>query len=340
MGTIYDVAKKAHVSSSTVSRVANGDPRISPATKERVERAMAELGYEPNLLARSLRRHSTQMIGLIVDRLTNPFVAELAQAITEELFAADYVLTLSSTERRVDRLLTQLDILARHSMDGILLATSTANRGAEVAAKCALLAERGIPVVAVGWEIPTLSAVLPDHAAAMSLAVDHLVSLGHTRLAFLTGSPDSYISSKRQEGFLSATKLHRSKLSQALVLPSAGNPQQVAALLSESVRAQGITGIVAASDFLASGALQAAYTLGWDVPGQLSVVGCDNTTLATLAVPPLTTIDISRESIARHAVHLMQEMLASPRTHRPPAVQFMPVTLVRRGSSSTAPQIN
>lgn len=332
MGSIYDVAKKARVSPSTVSRVVNGDARVRAETRQRVKQALAEVGYEPNLLARSLRRRSSQMIGLMVDTLANPFVAELAQAIADALTRAGYFLTLSSTERQSDRLLGHMDMFARRGVDGILLATSTGSHGAEVAARCAVLAQRGIPSVAVGWSVPTLSAVLPDHAAAMALAVGHLRELGHERLAFLAGPEASYISVQRQAGFLQA--IADGGAPEPVVIPTGGDPRRAAVLLAQTVEVNGITGIVAASDFLASGALQAAHGLGWTVPRDLSVVGCDNTALAAMAVPPLTTVDISRGLMAELAVRRLVGWLDG--TDRPPepVVETVPVQLVLRSSTA------
>lgn len=339
MGSIYDVAKKARVSPSTVSRVVNGDARVRAETRQRVNQALVEVGYEPNLLARSLRRRSSQMIGLMVDTLANPFVAELAQAIADALTQAGYFLTLSSTERQADRLLGQMDMFARRGVDGILLATSTGTHGAEVAARCAVLAERGIPSVAVGWAIPTLSAVLPDHASAMAMAVRHLRDLGHERLAFLAGPEASYISVQRQAGFFQAMADANSSRADPVVIPTGGDPARAATLLAQMVHSRHITAIVAASDFLASGALQAAHCLGWTVPRDLSVVGCDDTTLAALAVPPLTTVDISRTRMAQLAVRRLLGQLQAPTRHPDPVVDTVPVRLVVR-SSTCAPREN
>ncbi|SMC05780.1 transcriptional regulator, LacI family [Sulfobacillus thermosulfidooxidans DSM 9293] len=330
MSTMQDVAKRAHVSVTTVSRVLNGDSRVKADTRARVERVMAAMGYQPNLVARSLRRQSSHVIGLIVDTLDNPFTAELSQALTAHLSQAGYQLILADTERQSQHGPAMLRMLAQRGVDGILFAAGWDKDPEPLAVECGILQRNGIPTIIVGNILQSVPSIAVDHYGGTRKAVDYLYQLGHKHIAFISGAHETETSRLRRQGFIEATRTLG--IEQALVFSSYGSPKRASQIVRELVSSSPlITAIVAASDYVAIGVLHGLYNLGLNVPRDMSVFGFDNVKMSQFLCPALTTIDGEIDKLAHQAWTMIYELMQDPMAHNNPEV-LAPHVVVREST--------
>lgn len=324
--TIIDVARRANVSKSLVSLVMRGSPNVSPARREAVLRAASELGYRPNALARGMRGRS-YTIGILLSDLHNPFFAEVVDGVEEGLGSTEYRALLGSGGRDPDRELEAIQSMLDRQMDGlILISPSIPER--DIAATA-----RQAPTVLVGGRIedPALDYVVNDDHAGAALAVGHLADLGHERIAHVSGG-DGAGARDRQRGYQETMRL-RGLEKHIRVAPGsytdAGGYGGARRLLSESPQP---TAIFASNDLAAIGALTAVREAGLMVPGDVSIVGYDNTYLAALSHISLTTIDQPRLRMGALAVQLALQRIESGRAE--PRREVLMPTLVARSTSA------
>jgi LacI family transcriptional regulator len=324
--TITDVARAAGVSVATVSKVINGRYGVAASTNARVQSVISELGYESSLVARSLRSHRTNVIGILVAEF-EPFSAEILKGTSAAIAGTGYELLAYSGggtggtdvgwERR------SLSRLSGTLIDGAVLVTPTV---VEV--------HDGVPVVAIDPRrgpsgIPTVDS---DNFSGAKAATEHLLGYGHRRIAFLGGRPDLESSRLREEGFRSAMQAMGVEVDPALVRvggyrrESADRPAHE--LLEVAVRP---TAVFAANDMMALATIQAAADLGLRVPEDLSVVGFDDVPEPVRSTPPLTTVAQPIQQMGLEAIGLLIELMAGrdvPAEH----IQ-LPTRLVERGST-------
>ena len=325
--TIVDVAARAGVSTATVSRVLSGSGPALPATRERVLAAARELAYRPSGVARALKRAETRTIGLVVADITNPFFPEIARAVEAEAHRRGLGVLLLSTSEDADREAAMLDILVERRVDGIVLASGRAPR--RLARR---LADLPVPVVVVDADIRLagVATVGTAQRAGAALAAEHLLGLGHRRLAFVGAPPGQAASGPRRAGILDA--LRAAGLGpDALEVEGGdgrmdGGVQAVDRLIGSGSRA---TGIVAYNDLAAIGALRGLRRAGLRVPDDVSVVGFDDIEPASWTDPPLTTVRQPTDEMGRLAVDLL-----AGGSGRPERVTLEPMLVVR---ASTGP---
>lgn len=325
---LRDVAALAGVSEPTVSRVLNGKTGVAPATHSRVVAALGELGWT-DVVAPGAERHG--VIGVVTGEFSNPVFPALIDAISLNLALRDHLTTVAMTaqynseERCIDEFL-------RSGVDGIVL---LGGRHAETEGDLShyeQLIGDGVPLVFVNGrrtELP-VPHVLCDEEAGARRAVEHLLTLGHTRIGCLLGSPDYIPTSRMIEG-------HAHTLDKAGLAQTADDIITTAFTLEAGMAGarrfidQGYTAVCTANDLMALGAISAANAMGRSVPDEFSVVGYDGTALTGLTAPPLTTLRQPFEKMTRLVVEAMlSELDGSPR-YRDHYV-FEP-ELVSRGSS-------
>jgi len=333
--TQEDVARLAGVSRATVSYVINeqsgGNVRISDETRQRVWAAVKELGYQPNILARSLRSGETRTIGLIIPDCANPFFAEVARGIEDAAFEHGYNVVLCNSDGDLVKELRYLDVLASKQVDGILLVAAGAS-----AENLRALAARGIPVVVVDRELPDakVDSVLTDNERGGWLATHHLLSLGHTRISCIAGPSDVTPSAERVAGYRRALREVAVPVDEALIVRGdfqcESGHRAAAELLA---RRDPPTAIFACNDMMALGAVGMAASIGLKVPTDLSVVGFDDVRLASYSNPPLTTIVQPKYKMGWLAAEMLIERVRQPRL--PPRRHMLDTRLLVR--QSTAP---
>lgn len=310
---LQDAASRAGVSEATVSRVINGKAGVAASTKANVVRVLADLGYEPPSLRDVTRLGS---IGLIVPELDNPVFPAFAQAIESRLLASGYVSILgcaggagASEDDYVETFLAQ-------GVAGMIIVSG---RHADIGGDHAIYADLfdgGTPLVLVNGRVdsPPIPSVSSDDAAAAVTAYEHLQALGHEHIGFLTG-PICYVPVVRKmEGFRLAAK--RAGINKRAIDRRVAESMftvEGGALGAELLLDEGITGIVAASDMMALGAIRACRERGLDVPDDVSIVGYDDTELMRFTDPPLTTVRQPVQHIADHATSVLLAQITGQR---------------------------
>lgn len=307
--TIRDVAARAGVSKSLVSLVMQGSPRVSEESRGAVLAAAGELGYRPNAAARSLVRQRSGVIGCILADLHNPFFADVADGIEEAAVLAGYRALLSSGFLDPDREAVAVDTLLRLRVDGLIML------GMMMDVEEVFEAAHRVPTVLVGKRTDSahLDSVRDDDRAGAEAVVDHLVELGHRDIAHIhAGEAAGAIG--RREGYERAMRRHGLEARIRLIPGAFTETGGYSAMLDAVAAGDPPTAVFVANDFAAVGALDAIEEAGLAVPGDVSVVGYDNLSLAHLHRISLTTVDQPRAEMGRIAVRLLLERLSEGRT--------------------------
>jgi LacI family transcriptional regulator len=304
MTTMNDVARVAEVSIATVSHVINGTRFVSPERVDRVHAAMRELDYTPDATARSLRMGRTNTIGVVLPDNTNPFFAELARWIEEAGFDAGYTTILGNSGERPDRERQYVTTLLSKRVDGLILAPWRK----PTAAMAKVLRKAPIPIVVIDREdvLSSADSVRYDDQGGGRQAGEHLLELGHTRIAAIAGPPDPGHEPDRFEGFRGALADAGVELPERAVVRSdyhfAGGRAATAELLSREVS---FSALFAANDLMAAGAIRELTGHGLSVPGDVSVIGFDDAPLAEMTSPALTTVRQPVQEMGDKAVSLL-----------------------------------
>lgn len=334
--TLIDVAEDAGVSRATVSLVLRDSPLVAEETRARVQNSIRKLGYVYNRAAASLRTQRSLTVGLIISDISNPFFAELTLGIEAHLDESNYLALLSNTSEQTDKQDRILDTLQEQQADGVLLCPA---QGTNFEA-LKRLREWRLPFVLVVRYLPGIEAdyVGADNALGAKLAVEHLVKLGHRRIAFIGGAPDSSARRDRVSGYYHALQNYNLKIDDSLLITSpvtrTGGREAVLALLK---RPDPPTATLCYNDIVAFGVMLGLQSAG-HVPGKdFSVVGFDDIKEAALQHPPLTTVSISPRQIGKEAAQLLLERVANPAD---PARQIiLPPRLIIRESSRPHPDL-
>ena len=305
--TIYDVARLAGVSTATASRALNGTGQIAPATRDAIDAAVAQLGYHPNTAARSLVTRSTQTIALLLPDITNPFYAALVSGIQERALETGHTMLLCTTEGDPEREEQYLSLLRAKQVDGVLvdglvLPPETITR----------FVRDGLPIVCLDRDIDStlVPLVQVDNHLGARLATEHLLGLGHERIAHIAGARDLRISEDRIEGYRDAHRRAGAPVDPALLAVGSFTEQGGYDAARSLIASHAFTAVFAANDLSALGALSALAESGLRVPVDVSVVGFDDLRLARFTTPPLTTVHQPAGEIARHATTLLLELAA------------------------------
>ncbi|MEU1849871.1 LacI family DNA-binding transcriptional regulator [Streptomyces sp. NPDC019990] len=313
--TLEEVAARAGVGRGTVSRVINGSPRVSDATRAAVEAAVAELGYVPNTAARALAANRTDAIALVVPEpetrfFAEPYFSDMLKGVGAELSETQMQLLLifAGSDRERQRL---AQYLAAHRVDGVLLVSVHADDPLPD-----LLAQLEIPAVISGprSSAETLPSVDSDNYGGARQAVEHLLSRGRRRIAHITGRLDVYGAQRRVDGYRDALSDAGHKVDEALIeegdFTEEGGQRAMRALLQ---RHPGLDAIFAGSDVTAAGARQALREAGRRIPDDVALVGYDDSAIARHLDPPLTSVRQPIEEMGRRMIDLLLTEVADRR---------------------------
>ncbi|HXF61399.1 MAG TPA: LacI family DNA-binding transcriptional regulator [Caldilineaceae bacterium] len=330
MPTIYDVADAAGVSISTVSHVLNGTRRVSKQTEQRVLNAVKELNYRPNSLARALVRQETKTIALIIPDNVNPFYAEVARGVENLGFAAGYSVVLCNSDRSRAKEAVYLEMLTSKRVDGVILMTG------EPTTRLQSLLEGRIVAVVFDSDRTLLDAVLLDNYGGSARAVQHLLELGHRRIACIRGpgvaDGGSDLRVRAYHEMLSSAGL---PVDPALLREGDWTYQSGKAATDALLKLDDPpTAIFACNDNMAIGALAALHEHGVSVPAAVSVVGFDGITLTEYTVPPLTTVATSLVDLGQHMCRLLLDRINGQLPDTPQRITVGNRLLIR---GSTAP---
>jgi DNA-binding LacI/PurR family transcriptional regulator len=318
---------------ATVSRVVSGSPhRVSQETRSRVLAAVERLEYQPNLVARGLKKRITHTIGLIVPDISNPFFPAIARGIEDVANHAGLAVLLCNTDEDLDKERRYLTLLRERMVDGLIFATVGANTE-----HLRMLRRQHVPAVLIarapdGMEI---DAVLVDNHRGAREATEHLLRLGHQRIAFIGGPAAVSPVKERQAGYRDALGGAGIRVDPTLIADGPfradGGAMAVSELLRRGVR---FTAVVAGNDLMAIGAMEELRRRGRRLPEDVAIVGFDDITFASLVEPPLTTVAQPTYRMGSLAMERLLELIAGgPRGHRRLVLQ--PRLIVRRSCGSS-----
>ncbi|MFE0512574.1 LacI family DNA-binding transcriptional regulator [Streptomyces sp. NPDC058964] len=337
--TLEEVAARAGVGRGTVSRVINGSPRVSEATRAAVEAAVAELGYVPNTAARALAANRTDAIALVVPEpetrfFAEPYFSDMLRGVGAELSETEMQLLLifAGSDRERQRL---AQYLAAHRVDGVLLVSVHANDPLPD-----LLSQLEIPAVISGPRsaAETLTSVDSDNYGGARSAVEHLLARGRGTIAHITGRLDVYGAQRRVEGYRDALREAGHEVDEQLIEPGdfteEGGRRAMARLLE---RSPGLDAVFAGSDVMAAGARQVLREAGHRIPDDVALVGYDDSAIARHMDPPLTSVRQPIEEMGRAMLDLLLTEIADRRPAASRELErrhmVLPTELVVRTSS-------
>lgn len=329
MPTIRDVAREAGVSVTAASRALNGRGELSPEKRARVLEAAARLNFVPSAVARALVSGKTKTLGMVITDNASPVYADIVKGVEAAAKRAGFGILLCNSADSQDQALACLALFQAKQVDGVLLTPVQSDRR-----DIEFLQQAGIPHILLlrHFGDPDTDAVITDNVAGGRLATNHLIELGHTRIAHIAGPAHTSSAQGRLAGYLAALGEHGLASDPALIRHAPytieGGYQAALPLLSEPDRP---TAIFAANDLIAIGVMKAARELGLRIPDDLALVGGDNIELAEYLAVPLTTFRQPAWEIGAHGAELLLARLRGEREHAEQVV--LPTELIVRASS-------
>jgi DNA-binding LacI/PurR family transcriptional regulator len=328
-----DIAREAGVSTATVSRVINNFSYVSPENRERVLEAVRRHNYYPSAHARSLASGRSNLIGLVISDIANPFFPELVKGIEAAAYEQGYEVILADTNYDPRRLSNYVRRFIERGVQGVALMVSEFN-----SALLDELARCEVPVVFLdlGKPGPHLSNLTVNYQDGIEQAVAHLVQLGHTRIAYVGGPTELRSARRREMAFIRSYKKflgkdHEQSSRYEGDFKIEGGRKAGAALIADPRR---YTAVMVANDMMALGVVRAARAAKIAIPEELSIVGFDDIALAALAEPPLTTVSIPREVLGRKAMEALEATINHP--DRQGVEIAIPTSLMIRESTGPA----
>lgn len=328
---IKDIAQKLGVSPATVSRALGDNELVAKETRERIRDAARELGYRPNVSARNLRTRKSMAVLLVVRDIGNPFYLDILKGVDAAAREAGYSVLMGNTEDDPARETEYFDMLLDGHADGMILMTGKLPGEADLGKR--KLSQLPVVVALEIIEEAPFPRVQIDNVAAAREAVQHLIDLGHRRIAHICGPLPEILSARRREGYRAAMA------AAGLDIPE-GYEQRGDFLLHSGRRAchalfelaDPPTAVFTANDEMAFGAIHELRSMGRDVPNDVSIVGFDDVYLSQAFYPPLTTVSQPRTRIGRSAMTILLRMLSGGTGPREPLV--LPTTLEVRGTTA------
>lgn len=336
--TIYDIAKEAGVSPTTVSRVIAGHTNVSVNTRKMVQKVIDKYQFTPNSMAQGLLRKRSLTLGLILPGVRHPYYAEMFEGAYAEAQRQGYALILFCLPQGAPLHPAFMEEISRRRADGMILSGGVVERTPTRELIPMLQAlRRSMPLVTICPPVEDVDCIniYSDLTSSVRQSLYHLYNLGHRRIAFLGGSDESRSAGERERGFL----LEMEKLGLPTVYRhEAGHTAEtgqlaVLKLFSSLGGHKRPTALICINDLVALGALDQLHRMGLQVPGDIAVIGCDNHFFAAYTYPPLTTVDLHPAEHGRVAV----QQLVSAITEEPMVFsQLRPATLIVRESCGAA----
>lgn len=333
---IKEIAKRARVHHTTVSRVLNPKTRsmVSTEVATRILRIAADLNYKRNVFASGLRTNRSCTVGVVVPDLTNPVFPPIVRAAERTLSKAGYVTIIADADNRRESERAILGSMRSHHVDGLILATALLED--ELVKDCQ---RRNLPMVLVNRELAKdqVTSVVTDDVKGMLLVVEHLKALGHRRLAYLGGPLNTSTGLSRRKGFLAALHALELPIDERIIVNCTSFTEQagMTGALTLLAGERGFTAIVAGNDMLALGCYAALERGGLACPADISVTGYNDMPFAGRLRPPLTSVHIRHEEIGAQAARLLLMKMQVPDTHLA-SVYLEPTLMVRASSGKPA----
>ncbi len=332
MATIHDVAAKAGVAPITVSRVLNNSGYVSATTRARVEAAAAELSYVPNSLASSLRSNRTNILAMILADISNPFWTTVARGVEDVANRQGFSVILCNTDEREAKQEEYVAVLLRKRVDGFLLVPTTAATNS-----VQMIQRQSVPVVILDRYVPDLAVdtVRGDTRGAAYQLTEHLIALGHRRIAVLAGPPHISTAVERVEGVVQAMHDAALPVDDHLIIYGEYTIESGYQMAQQVLPAQP-TALVAGNNFIAIGLGRLLREKTIRVPAEISVVGFDDLPISWASEPFLTVAIQPAYEIGRRATELLLNRIRQIDNMTPQDIR-LPVTIIIRGSTGAVP---
>jgi DNA-binding LacI/PurR family transcriptional regulator len=327
--SIYDIAKKAGVSPSTVSRALEDHPRIGAETKKRIQELAKEMGYIPSTAAKSLATRKTWTIGMVLASISDPFMGRVVEGVEQAAIEADFNVFISTSQNDRQREIAVIEMFQKRRVDGIIvIASHLFDRSSWFFDRCK------IPMVVINEQKPgeNMHFVTVDDVHGAKLAVEHLIALGHRCIGYVSIPNRPKSNQYRFKGYQEALIAAGIAVDPALIFSShtIESHAKVGEASLEPLLAAGATAVFCYNDTSAIGLLAACYRHGISVPENLSIIGFDDIDMAAYTLPPLTTVRQPRFELGQRAMHMMLALLDG----QEPENQILPGELVVRKSTT------
>lgn len=302
---IEAVARRANVSTATVSRTINGSDKVSPKTAALVMKAVEDLNFYPNTNARALGTGRSNMFGLIISDITNPFFPELVKAFEDIAVEHGQEVLVANTNYDQIRMEHCVGRMLQRKVDGVAIMTSEMDENL-----LRFFTNRGIPMVFLDNEMPSqgISTIHVDYTAGIDRAVQHLTDLGHRDIAFISGPVKLASARTRANAFQTSMASHRLEVLRSWLQEGDHRVEGGRDAMERILAASPLpTAVIASNDLMAIGAMGAIHERGLQVPEDISVIGCDDIQLSAFTQPALTTIHLPRALIATQAFEYLYE---------------------------------
>lgn len=328
--TLNDIAEKAGVSVSTVSRVLNRKAdryRISAKTSERIMRAAKELNYRPNHIARGLRLKRTNTLGVIAPDISNPFFAHIIKQVQKTAYELGYTLVVCNSNEDLDLEVEQINLLYRKRVDGLVAMPVGQN-----AERFQEWIDTGIPLVLLdrGFDDLEVTTVAVDNRKGAFDAVEHLIEYGHRRIAVILGLRNTTTTEHRLDGYLNALRAFEIPIDPNLIVGDDFRREngyiETKLLLAMEDRP---TAIFCTGDLITLGALQAIYEEGLEIPDDISLITFDDFDFAPFLRVPLSAVAQPRELMGEMATKMLVDLINNPE-HEPKRVALKPLLIPRK----------
>lgn len=327
--SLTDVARKAKVNISTVSRVLNGTGKIGEDTRGRVLKVMRELGYKPNRVARRLRTQegTSHLLGLVIPNIQNTFFADLARGVEDVAYRNNFAVLLCNYDEDESKERFYLDVMQAESVDGIILPPIHEHDPAVLQ-----VVRNGVPVVCVDRSLSsgTLDKVEVDNHVGAFKAVEHIIAQGHRRIGLIGGPADSSTGRERLRGYKDAHVAAGLPVKTELV--RFGDFKQMSGhTLAHELLSLGEppSALFVCNGLMMIGALEAIAARGLRIPKQVAIVGYDELPLASVFNPPLTVVKQPAYEVGKCAAELLLKRLQDPK-HPPTSLKLLPELIVRK----------
>ena len=330
--SIYDIAKEAGVSPSTVSRALEDHPRIGTATRKRIQELAREMNYIPSTAAKGLAVSKTWIIGLVLPTISDPFMGRVVEGVEQGAIEAGFNVFTSTSQNDRQREIAVIKTLQKRRVDGIIVITSHL-----LDQYSKLFDTSKVPLVIINEQKPgeTMHFVTVDDTYGACLAVEHLLALGHQCIGYVGVSNRPQSNKHRLQGYQNALQTAHIPFDPNLIITSHTIEDHAKAgeASLEPLLLAGATAVFCYNDVTALGLLSACYKRGISVPNDLSVIGFDDIDLVAYTIPPLTTIRQPGFDLGWQAMHMILELLNG----QEPKNQIVPVELVVRQTTAQAP---
>ena len=332
---IREIAKRAKVSTATVSRTINRVPTVDPALAKRVMKVVEDMGYYPNTAARALVSGKSRIFGLIVSEITNPFFPEIVQAFEDIAVQNHYEILLTSTVHDPKRMELAVRRMIERRVDGVAILT--------FGMEDALIEDlrfRKVPLVFVdvGPQAAGVTNIRVNYQQGIREAVSHLANLGHKRIAFVAGPTNLKSAMARRAAFEAAMQENGLTVDSELIVTGDHKVEGgIAALAQLAALSKKPTAILCSNDMTAVGVMREAYDRGITIPRELSVIGFDDIRLAEFTTPPLTTVRMSQKQLAEYAFQALRGEVEGRDGSANGKEVELETSLILRGSTAKVP---